>query len=299
MVPMTIPENKSSTFLSRGVDSRSKTQDFEKVLDKSAYTPILVIILLIAAFFLGSLTTKVQYLEKGQTTQAQQAAQPTTQAQAAQPQQAKQADLATIQALFTDKNIHFGDKNGKNLLVEIADPSCPYCSIAAGHNPELNKQAGPQFALPADGGTYVPPVPEMKKMVDEGKASFVWIYYPGHGNGEMGTKSMYCAHEKGKFWEVHDKLMTKEGYDLLNNQVKNDKTKSQALADFLASVFDPTDMKTCLDSGKYDARLQEDVATGTKLFTYFQNPGTPGFFINTTAFAGAYSWKDLLASIKN
>lgn len=280
MLPMTIPETKSS------------------------YTPLLVIILIVAAFFLGSLTTKVQYLEKGQTTQTQQAAgtatQPTTQTQAAQqPPQAKQADLATIQALFTDKNIHFGDKNGKNLIVEIADPSCPYCSIAGGHNAALNKQAGPQFALPADGGTYVPPVPEIKKLIDDGKASFVWIYYPGHGNGEMGTKALYCANEQGKFWEVNDKLMTNEGYNLLNNDIKNDKTKSQALADFLASAFDPAAMKNCLDSGKYDAKLQEDVSTSTKLFTYFQNPGTPGFFINTTPFAGAYSWKDLIASVKN
>lgn len=266
--------------------------------NKTSYTPALVIILLIAAFFLGSLTTKVQYLEKGASqTQPQVAG---AQAQTPQqPTQPKKADLATIQALFTDKSIHFGDKNSKNLFVEIADPSCPYCHVAGGHNPELNKQIGAQFALPADGGTYIPPVPEMKKMVDEGKASFVWIYYPGHGSGEMGTKALYCANEKGKFWDVNDKLMTNDGYNLLNNTVKNDKTKSQALAEFLASVFDPTDMKTCLDSGKYDAKLQEDVATSTKLFTYFQNPGTPGFFINTTAFAGAYSWKDLLASVKN
>lgn len=263
--------------------------------NKTSYTPALIVILIIASFFLGSLTTKVRYLEKGQTTQP--TGQNTTQAQ--QPPQPKEVDINKIKALFTSKNIVFGDKNNKNLIVEIADPSCPYCSIAAGHNPELNKQAGPQFSLPADGGAYVPPVPEIKKLVDAGKASFVWIYYPGHGSGEMGTKAMYCAHEKGKFWPVHDKLMTKEGYDLLNNQIKNDKTKSQEIANFLAESFDPDQMKSCLDSGKYDAKLQEDVATGTQLFTYFNQPGTPGFIINTGSFGGAYSWKDLASSIKN
>lgn len=77
------------------------------------------------------------------------------------------------------------------------------------------------------GGTYVAPVPEMKRLVDEGKAAFVFIYTNGHGNGEMGTKAMYCAHEKGNFWPVHDKLMSSEGYGLLNDVVKNDKTKSK------------------------------------------------------------------------
>lgn len=267
--------------------------------NKSSYTPALIVILVIAAFFLGSLATKVQYLEKT-ATQPQTAGQQTAQAQTQAQPPAPTVDINTIKALFTEKNITFGDKNNKNLIVEIADPSCPYCSIAAGHNPELNKQAGAQFSLPADGGTYVPPVPEIKKLIDQGKASFVWIYYPGHGSGEMGTKAMYCAHEKGKFWEVHDKLMTKEGYDLLNNQVKNDKSKSQEIAIFLTEVFDTNEMKTCLDSGKYDSKIQENTTIGTSLLASFgQRAGTPSFYINTTGFPGAYSWKDLASSLKN
>jgi hypothetical protein len=83
----------------------------------------------------------------------------------------------------------------------------------------------PSMQLESKGGTYKAPVLEMKKLVDEGKASFVYIYYPGHGAGEMGTKSMYCAQEKGLFWQVHDLLMTDAGYKLMNETVKNDKTK--------------------------------------------------------------------------
>lgn len=222
---------------------------------------------------------------------AKQAAQP--QAPAAQPQAPKMT-LDAIKGLFNNNNLVFGDKNSKNLLVEVADPSCPYCHVAGGHNPSLNKQIGPQFTLVSDGGTYIAPVPEMKKLVDQGKAAFVWIYTPGHGNGEMGTKALYCANEKGKFWPVHDKLMSSEGYDLLNNQVKNDKLKSQQLADYLSDVSNPQDMKNCLDSGKYDAKLQEDISTASKLGV----TGTPGFFINTTNFAGAYSWKDMQSAVQ-
>ncbi len=210
------------------------------------------------------------------------------------PQQAPVVSLDTVKLLFDKKNIVFGDKNNKNLLVEVADPSCPYCHIAAGLNPQLNKEVGARFTLTSDGGTYVAPVPEMKKLIDQGKAAFVWIYSPGHGNGEMGTKAMYCAYEKGKFWEVHDKLMSNAGYDLLNNVVKNDKNKSKELSDFLVSVFDANQMKQCLDSGKYDSKLAEDTASATSIGIN----GTPGFYINTTSFAGAYSWKDMESALQ-
>lgn len=253
------------------------------------------------AILLGSFVISVAILmhggiiKMGKPPAQPQAAQPSQQVQPApaQPQVAI-VTLDTIKALFNDKNLVFGNKNAKNLLVEVADPSCPFCHIASGHNSELNKQSGSRFTLVADGGSYVAPVPEMKKLVDAGKAAFVYIYTPGHGNGEMGTKALYCANEKGKFWQVHDKLMSNDGFNLLNNTVKNDKSKSQELASFLSDVFSSVDMKTCLDSGKYDAKLQEDIQTAVKLGV----SGTPGFFINTTNFSGAYSWKDMESAVK-
>lgn len=249
---------------------------------------ILIVALVIAAFFIGSLTNSLSS-KKTTTTTNDSTAQP----QAAAGQQAVKVSDDQIKALFTDKNLVFGDKNSKNLIVEIADPSCPYCHIAGGENPELNQQAGSQFTLVSDGGTYVAPVPEMKKLVDSGKAAFVYIYFPGHGNGEMGAKALYCANEKGKFWDVNSKLMSNDGYNLLNNDVKNDKTKSQTLADFLSGAIDSSFMKSCLDSGKYDAKLQEDITTAQSLGAQ----ATPDFFINTTQFTGAYSWKDMESAV--
>ena len=250
----------------------------------------LIVALVIASFFLGSLTNKVSTIEKvSQTAQATDA-----QKTAAPQAQATTVTIDTIKALFNSKNIAVGNKNSKNLFVEISDPSCPYCSIASGQNPELNKQVGSRFAMAMDGGTYIPPVPEMRKLVDQGKAAFVYIYYPGHGNGEMGTKALFCANEKGKFWDVQDKLMSGDGYNLLNNVVQNDKTKSQQLADFLSGVFDSNQMKVCLDSGKYDSKIAEDTALAEKL----NIRGTPGFFINATSFGGAYSWSDMQSAVK-
>ncbi len=266
----------------------------QKFLAGNPLQTILLIAVIAGSFFVGSLWTKVQFLEKGGVGSASKTAQPTTPTTNAAPAAPPEAQVDQIKDAFTKSLVKFGDPNKKLVFIEIADPSCPYCHVAAGLNPELNKQIGDRFKLVADGGTYVAPVPEMKKLVDSGKAAFAWLYTPGHGNGQMGTKAMYCGFEKGKFWEVHDKLMTNEGYNLVNNVVKNDKTKSQELVDFLKSAMSPTDLKSCLDSGKYDARLSEDTSLASGLGVQ----GTPGFFVNTTRFAGAYSWKDMESAAK-
>ncbi len=213
---------------------------------------------------------------------------------AAQAPQQTTVTIAQVKDAFNKAQIKFGNTNSKLVILEIADPSCPYCSIASGENSELNKQAGDRFKLVADGGTYVAPVPEIEKLVKSGQASFAWIFTPGHGNGEMGTKAMYCAFEQGKFWEVHELIMSAKGYDLMNNTVKNDKTKSGDMATFLSSVIDPGFMKSCLESTKYDSRLKEDPTIATSVGVQ----GTPGFFINTTPFAGAYNFTDMEKIVK-
>lgn len=250
------------------------------------------ILLVIAAYILGSLITENRYLKAGGTPSAANTQQPS----AAAPQQPAQPNITIdqIKKLFTEgNNIKFGDEKRKLLFVEISDPSCPFCHIASGLNGELNKQVGERFTLVKDGGSYVAPIPEMRKLVDAGKASFVTLYSPGHGNGELGTKAMYCAHEKGKFWQVHDLLMTNPGYELLNNTVKNDKANAGKLADFLKGAVDANFLKSCLESGKYDGRIASD----TQLAASYGAQGTPGFYVNTKFFAGAYSWAELKADV--
>jgi len=271
-------------------ESSSRRKDQKSGFER--FIPILLTISIIMAFAIGVLWEKVSNLEGGSgktTTAAPTAA---AQAQAQQPAQV-QVTQDQIKKLFGMDLLKFGDDSKKILFVDIEDPSCPYCHIASGKNSELNSQAGDRFKLVADGGTYVAPVSEMRKMVNSGQASLVYIYTPGHGNGEMGMKSMYCAYEQGKFWEVHDLLYTNDGYNFLNNTIKNDKTKSQELADFLKSAADSGKLKSCIDSGKYDTRLTND----TQLASSLGVSGTPGFFVNTTNFAGAYSWADMKSAV--
>jgi protein-disulfide isomerase len=263
--------------------------------------PIVVLVVFGLMFGFGALWQKVTDLEKRGATGT------TTTTTQQTGQQAPTVTIDQIKAVFDNKNvITMGDKNSKLLLVEVADPSCPYCHVAAGHDAALNNAMGPNFKLAAEGGSYVPPVQEFKKLVDSGKAAFAYIYTPGHGNGEMGTKALYCANEQGKFWPVHDLLMSAKGYEILNGVdvtntptkgpiVKNDKTKSGDLANFLKSAIDATFLKNCLDSGKYDSRLSEDTQVAQTLGVQ----GTPGFFVNATNFPGAYSFSDMQTAVNS
>lgn len=256
------------------------------VKDKnSVYAPIMVVLLIVASFFIGRLSAK---LDAAKTV----ATQPT----AAQPQQpAGTTDKATIEdikGLFGKDVIKFGDANKKVLFVEVSDPSCPYCHIAAGLNNKLNNNDS-RFKLVADGGTYVAPGAEMKKLVDQNKVGFVWLYQNGHGNGELAAKALYCANDKGKFWQAHEKLFTAEGYDLINEVVKNDKTKAATLANFLKGAVDSKYLTECLSGTKYDERLASDRSLAESLGV----SGTPGFYVNDTFFSGAVNYTSQMESM--
>lgn len=199
-----------------------------------------------------------------------------------------------ITALYNSpQGVKFGDANRPITFVEFSDPSCPYCHIASGLNGELNKSAGPQFTLVEDGGTYVAPVSEFKKLVDEGKASYMWFYTNGHGNGETTTKALYCANDVGAFWEVHAAVYTSEGYDIINNTVKNNDGAIDQLLAIVPSSVDKGYIKSCIEQGKYNNVIAEDSAVGSALGV----SGTPGFFINEVKFAGAYSFTDMKSTV--
>jgi len=260
-------------------------------MDKSNLTKYVVIAFaIVGIFYLGFITKKVATLEKTVSTLKVGGADTT--GNTAQPSAKPTVSLDQVKNAFNKAMIKFGDDGKKVVALEISDPSCPFCQIAGGKNKELNNQS-PQFKLVEDGGTYLAPVPELKKLVDAGKVSFALIYYPGHRNGEMGMKALYCAFEVGKFWEANDLIMSGAGFDLMNNKVVNDKTKSGVVADFLASAVDKNNMKACLDSGKYDSQL----ATDSTLAQGLGVQGTPGFFINATNFAGALSFTNMESAV--
>jgi protein-disulfide isomerase len=98
---------------------------------------------------------------------------------------------------------------------------------------------------------------------------------------------MYCAHEQGKFWETHDKLMTKAGYDLINDVVRNDVSKVGELIKLVGNAADGSKLQSCIDSKKYEGQPAEDMAFVQSLTG---GSGTPTFFVNETIVSGAQPW---------
>lgn len=240
----------------------------------------MVILLVTGAYFLGVYKTRSEMLEKGVGNTVAQVGQG-----AQQPAQPTSIELDQIKDKFDGKHITFGKKDAKLIFTEVSDPSCPFCHMAAGLNKEL-ASTSTQFKLVEDGGTYVAPVQEIKKMVESGDASFLYLYANGHGNGEVATQALYCAYEQDKFWEAHDIFMSNAGYEMINNVVKNDVTKSSQLVGLVSKVLDASKLQSCLDKGTYAGKPAEDQA-------FVQSLGfgaTPTFFVNEKVVEGAQPW---------
>lgn len=202
-----------------------------------------------------------------------------------------------IQAIFnSEDHIVLGDVNSDNLIIEFSDPSCPFCHYAGGKNPELNNMSNSIFKMVADGGTYVPPVPEIKKLVDEGKAAYIWAYANGHSNGTIAAQAFYCAYDQGKFWEVHDLLMSYDGYNLINEVVLNDVSKIPDLVNFIKSAVDTNQMTECLQSETYKDEIQRDFDIALSTGENFG--GTPMYVVNDGGVHGAQDFSAFKSYLK-
>lgn len=203
----------------------------------------------------------------------------------------KPIDIKNVKALFKKGNMTFGNSKAKALVVEFSDPSCPFCHAAAYGADEIFEG---KFKTVADGGQYQPPVQAFRKLAAEGKINYVVLYANGHGAGEVTAQALYCAYEQGKYWEAHDLLFTKAGYDLINNEVKNDVANAPKLSGYLASVLDSAQLQSCVESGKYAKKLSEDMQSAQTL----NFSGTPMFVVNTKKFAGAYSFENMKPDVE-
>ncbi len=160
---------------------------------------------------------------------------------------------APVQQISVDDDAVKGDPNAKVTIVEFSDFQCPFC-----------------------GRFFRDTLPSIEKeYVATGKVKMVFRDFPlsFHENAQKAAEAAECAHEQGKFWEMHDKLY--------NNQ------QALAVSDlkkYAADLkLDTTKFNSCLDSSKYKQETQNDEADGQK----YGVSGTPAFFINGRKLVGA------------
>ncbi len=155
-----------------------------------------------------------------------------------------------------------GPDNAPVTIVQFSDFICPFCS-------------------------KVEPVMDQLMQNFPGKIRKVWRHYPlkFHVGADHIHEASECAHEQGKFWEYHNKLMAQQG-------AYKDDPALIGLAETLK--LDKNKFQQCLTSGRGKAAVQADMAKGSQIGVR----GTPAAFINGEMVGGAQPYANFEALVK-
>jgi protein-disulfide isomerase len=224
-------------------------------LGPKSYTQILIALLILAAFLLGVLYTKVQYLEKNGSGTI--TANPTDQTGEQTPP-AKKVDVETghLPSL--------GNKNAKVVMVEFSDFECPFCK----------QYFDETFAK------------VKKDYVDSGKVVVYYRHFPldFHPAAKPAALASECANEQNKFWDFHDLVFTNQA-DITS---KTAEEVIIALKGFATTLgLNQQQFDNCLDSEKYKNNVEKDAADGSTAGV----SGTPTFYINGIPVVGALPYE--------
>lgn len=173
-----------------------------------------------------------------------------------------------INVQVTDADPVKGNANAKVTIVEFADFQCPFCG-------RFHSQVLPEI---------------IKEYVDTGKAKFVYknLAFLGKESTDAANAAL-CAKEQNKYWEYHDHLY--------NNQ--NGENQGAFAPDILKKWavdlgLNAAQFNTCLDTGKYNAQVEADVAEANK--NGFNS--TPSTAVGTTPIVGAQPYATFKAAIE-
>ena len=123
----------------------------------------------------------------------------------------------------------------------------------------------------------------------EGQVQLVLYPFALNPTSEVATQAAWCAGEQGKFWEFHHMLYRRQ--ELWNRLA----APLERLSDFGKDLnLDTTALKSCVESGRMQDRMQADKAYGQQL----QVNSTPTMFINDYRIVGTQSEGELARLIR-
>ncbi len=164
-------------------------------------------------------------------------------------------------------------------IVEFSDFQCPFCR-------QFYSNAYQQL---------------LTNYVNSGTVKIVFRNFPlsFHAQAQTSANAAECALEQGKFWEMHDKLFEEQnkldGGDPKTGPVKS--TVSYTADDLKRWAkdigLDATKFNSCLDSKKYDAKVNADFAAGAAAGV----SGTPSFYVDGKQIVGAQPYEVFKAAI--
>lgn len=199
-----------------------------KVLQKTNLVQIiLVIALIVASYFIGNLSAKVQLLSGG--TKVAAPTQPTD--------IAPEAPVGKVPDVTKDDHVR-GERNASVALIEYSDLECPFCK------------------------TFHPTMLQAMKEYD-GKIMWVYRHFPlsFHANAQKEAEASECAAELGgndAFWKYVDAIYERT----TSNGTGFALDKLGPLATEVG--LNQTNFQKCLDSGKYASKVKDEMNAGSE-----------------------------------
>ena len=146
-----------------------------------------------------------------------------------------------------------GSDSAKVNIIEFGDYQCPFCE-------RFFTQAEPQI---------------LKDYVNTGKAKFYFLDFAFLGpDSATLAEGAWCANEQNKYYDYHDYVYSNQGQEN-SGWATPDKVKA-LVADIPG--LDVQKFGSCLDSGKYQSRVDDMTSLGQASGVR----GTPSVFIGNT-----------------
>ena len=160
-------------------------------------------------------------------------------------------DAPRVSVAVTGDDPSQGAATAPVTIVEYSDFQCPFCGRVMPTLKELRTKYGDRLRL-------------------------VWKDFPLtqiHPQAFVAAQAGNCAREQGKFWEYHDRLFA-------NQQA----LQPELLKKYAADVgLNAAAFNACLDSSKYEARVQDALGAGARLGI----TSTPTAYVNGRMVNGA------------
>ena len=165
----------------------------------------------------------------------------------------------------TDGNYFKGEEDAPVTIIEFSDFQCPFCG-------RFFQQTLGQIE---------------EKYIATGKVKFVYKDFPLdsiHPQATPAALAARCAGDQGKFWEMHDTLMS-------NQASLSEASYKQWAVDL---ELDAGEFNDCLDSQKHLSAVRQDLLEGQQAGIR----GTPGFLVNGQLLSGAQPFSAFQAAIE-
>jgi protein-disulfide isomerase len=232
----------------------------ETIMKKIPVQTVLIVLVVGAAFAIGSMWTELRLLKGkgGIVGQKQEQVQPTG-------EQGEEVAAVLSQEVWGEISGAGagvkGSDGAKITMVEFTDYQCPFCS-------RYVNEAFVQLE---------------KEYIDTGKIKYVLrdLPLPFHANARKAAEAARCAGEQNKYWEYHGKLFEAQ-------EIWSEGEALVLFGQYAGELgLDRGQFNSCLDTGKFTQAIDDDLALAQKVGA----GGTPTFFINGKKLVGAQPYE--------